>query len=125
MNQSTEKDPRTHAIIGAAMEVHNIMGPGHLEAVYHECLEIESKRRKISYVSNRQVEIYYKDVKLKRYYVPDFIFFKEIIVEIKAEKRLTKEDEAQIINSLKTSRKQVGLLINFGEASLVFRRFVN
>ncbi len=67
----------------------------------------------------------YKDVKLKKYYVPDFIFFKDVVVEIKAEKRLTKEDESQIINSLKTSRKQVGLLINFGEASLVFRRFVN
>ena len=125
MKKSTEKDPRTHVIIGVAMEVHNIMGPGHLEAVYHECLEIESNKRKIPYVSKPKVEIYYKDVKLKKYYVPDFIFFKDVVVEIKAEKRLTKEDEAQIINSLKTSRKQVGLLINFGEASLVFRRFVN
>ncbi len=66
MKQSTEKDLRTHSIIGVAMEVHNIMGPGHLEAVYHECLEIKSNKRKIPYVSKPQVEIYYKDVKLKK-----------------------------------------------------------
>ena len=121
---SKERDPRTHTIIGAAMEVHKEMGPGFLEAVYHECLEIEFNLRKIGYVSKPQLNIFYKENQLKKYYIPDFLVFDEIIVEIKAERCLTKEDEAQIISSLKSSKKKVGLLINFGELSLKFKRFV-
>lgn len=119
-----EKDQRTHNIIGASMEVHREMGPGFLEAVYHECLEIEFKARNIPYISKPQLNIFYKEKQLKKYYVPDFLVYKEIIVEIKAERCLTKEDEAQIISSLKSSKKKIGLLINFGELSLKFRRFI-
>jgi len=121
---SKERDPRTHAIIGVAMEVHKEMGLGFLEAVYHECLEIEFNLRKIDYVSKPQLNIFYKENQLKKYYIPDFLIYDQIIVEIKAERYLTKEDEAQIISSLKSSKKKVGLLINFGESSLKFKRFV-
>jgi len=62
---------------------------------------------------------------LQKSYIPDFIVFGEITVEIKAEKELTRVDEAQILNSLKISRHKVGLLINFGEESLRVKRFVN
>jgi GxxExxY protein len=120
-----EKDPKTYAIIGAAMEVHRIMGPGHLEAVYHECLEIEFEERNIPFTSKPKLELWYKKRKLKKFYVPDFKVYDEYIVEIKAEKALCKEDEAQIINSLKSSKHEIGLLINFGEASLRYRRFIN
>lgn len=123
--KNRQSDSKTYAIIGAAIEVHNIIGRGHLEAVYHECLEIEFKNRKIAYRSKPQLNIFYKNKKLQKYYIPDFIIFDEIIVEIKSERCLTKEDEAQIINSLKISNKKVGLLINFGELSLKFKRFVN
>lgn len=119
-----EKDPRTHKIIGAGMEVHNEMGPGHLEAVYHECLEIEFELRNIPFNSKPNLSLYYKNRKLKRFYVPDFILFENIILEIKAQKMLGKDDEAQIINSLKSSRHQIGLLINFGETSLNFKRYI-
>ncbi len=125
MSQENIKDPRTHAIIGAAMEVHRNMGSGLLEAVYQECLEIEFRFRKIPFISQPKIKIYYKDKELKEYYVPDFIIYDEIIVEIKAEKNLTKVDEAQVINSLKNARKKVGLLLNFGESSLRFIRFIN
>ena len=107
------------------MEVHNEMGPGHLEAVYQECLEIEFGLRNIPFISKPKLPLYYKERKLKKFYVLDFIVFKEIVLEIKAQKMLTKDDEAQIINSLKTSRHEIGLLINFGETSLRFRRFIN
>lgn len=120
-----KRDPRTHAIIGAAMEVHTIIGPGHLEAVYHECLEIEFEGRGIPFVSKPTVQMYYKGRQLKKYYVPDFIVFTDIVVEIKAQKMLIREDEAQIINSLKATHHRVGLLFNFGEASLKFKRFIN
>lgn len=119
-----EKDPRTHKIIGAAMEVHNEMGPGHLEAVYQECLEIEFELQNIPFKSKPKLSLYYKTRKLKKYYIPDFIVFGVIVVEIKAQKMLTKDDEAQIINSLKSSHHEIGLLINFGEPSLKFRRFI-
>jgi GxxExxY protein len=119
------KDPRTHSIIGASMEVHNIIGPKHLEAVYQECLEIEFEIRQIPFVPQPRLEIFYKERKLKKFYIPDFVVFKDVIVEIKAEKSLTKVDEAQLINSLAISRHKVGLLLNFGEESLCYKRFVN
>lgn len=119
-----EKDPRTHQIIGAAMEVHNEMGPGHLEAVYHECLEIEFELRQMVFISKPKLSLYFKTRKLKKHYEPDFIVFEKIVVEIKAQKILTRNDAAQIINSLKSSRHEIGLLINFGEPSLKFRRFI-
>jgi len=126
MNISKDKkDPRTHTIIGAAIEVHNVMGPGLLEAIYHECLEIEFTCRNIQYKSQPKVKVFYKVNELKKYYIPDFIVYNEIIVELKAEKQLTDIDEAQIINSLKNSKKKIGLLINFGENSLKFKRYIN
>ena len=99
MDIKPEKDPKTYNIIGAEMEVHKHMGPGYLEAVYQECLEIEFKMRNISFISHPQLIIFYKSQKLKKYCIPDFLIYDEIIVEIKAEKALSKEDEAQIINS--------------------------
>ncbi|MFO0794533.1 MAG: GxxExxY protein [Candidatus Brocadiaceae bacterium] len=120
-----DKDIRTHTIIGAAMEVHTIIGPGHLEAVYQECLEIEFALRKIPFVSQPRLEIFYKEQKLKKYYVPDFIVYNEVVVEIKAEQSLSKVDEAQLINSLIISCHSTGLLLNFGEESLRYRRFKN
>ncbi len=120
-----EQDPRTHAVIGAAMEVHRIVGPGHLEAVYQECLKIELKLRNIPFISQPRLEIFYKEQKLKKYYVPDFIVYNEVVVEIKAEQSLSKVDEAQLINSLIISHHNTGLLLNFGEESLRYRRFKN
>ena len=119
-----QKDPRTYKIIGAAMEVHKEMGPGHLEAVYQECLEIEFELQGILFISKPNLSLYYKTRKLKKFYVPDFIVLGDIVVEIKAQKMLTRDDEAQIINSLKSSRHEIGLLINFGEPSLKFKRFI-
>ena len=125
VNNYMDRDTRTYAIIGAAMEVHRTVGPGHLEAVYQECLEIEFKLREIPFISQPRLEIFCKEQKLKKFYVPDFIIYNEVVVEIKAEKSLTKVDEAQLINSLTISRHSVGLLLNFGEESLRYRRFVS
>ena len=122
---NSNKDDRTYKIIGAAMEVHKEMGSGFLEAVYQECLGIELIKQQIPYKSQCQIELFYKEQKLSKYYVPDFLIYEEIIVEIKAQKKLTNIDEAQLINSLKCSGKKVGLLINFGESSLTYKRFIN
>ena len=120
-----ENDPRTYKAIGACMEVHRIMGPGRLEAVYHECLVYEFTERDIEFISKPRYAIFYKGKKLKQIYIPDFEIFKSVVLEIKSQKCLTSADEAQIINSLITSNLEVGLLINFGEKSLKYKRFIN
>ncbi len=112
-------------IVGAAMEVHRSLGPGFLEAVYQEALAIEFKLRNIPFVEFPKLKIEFKGITLKKQYVPDFLCYDEIIVEIKAIQQCTKDDEAQIINALKAAKKIVGVLINFGEPSLFHRRFVN
>ncbi len=112
-------------IVGAAMEVHRFLGPGFLEAVYQEALAIEFKLRNIPFVEFPKLKIDFKGIILKKYYVPDFLCYGEIIVEIKAIQQCPKDDESQIINALKAAKKVVGVLINFGEPSLFHRRFVN
>jgi GxxExxY protein len=109
-----KKDPLSYSIIGSAMEVHREIGPGFLEAVYQESLEIEFRSKAIPFVSQPPVNLFYKDIQLTKYYKPDFICYDSHVVEIKAEKCLTDVDEAQLINSLKATRFRVGLLINFG-----------
>ena len=120
-----ERDPQTYAIIGAAMEVHRELGPGFFEPPYQESMEIELGLRGIAFQAQPKLTLYYKGREPKSYYKPDLICYEEVVVELKAQKCLTEKDESQIINSLKCARKRIGLLINFGEPSLVYRRFIN
>lgn len=113
-----------YGIIGAAMEVHNELGYGFLEAVYQESLAIEFEERGIPFKREHEVEVYYKDIRLDRGYRADFLCFDEIIVELKAAKEFCSEDFAQILNYLKATERKVGLLINFGKEKLEYKRFV-
>ncbi len=112
------------AIVGAAMEVHNVLGCGFLEPVYQEALEIELSKRKIPYTPQKQLPIYYKGHRLKRAYVPDYTAFEKIVIEIKAISTLSSLEESQLLNYLKASNLKVGLLINFGANSLQWKRMV-
>jgi GxxExxY protein len=118
------KDPRTQAIIGAAMEVHKELGSGFLEAVYQEALERELRTRGIEFRSQPVVLIKYKGEVLNKSYQPDFICFDEVLVEIKALSNLSGTEQSQIISYLKATGLETGLLINFGPATLEYRRFV-
>src|SRR5258706_196808 len=109
------------AIVGAAMEVHRQLGHGFSEAVYQECLEMELAERGIVFVSQKEMPINYKGRKIKKTYIADFIACDKIVVEIKALDGLTSREEAQVINYLKASSLQVGVLINFGAASLEWK----
>lgn len=120
---SAKKDPRTYALIGAAMEVHRQLGCGFLEGVYHEAYALELTSRDILYRREIDLPVFYKDRKLNIFYRADFICYDNIIVELKALAKLGKVEEAQIINYLKATGNEVGLLINFGAASLEYRRF--
>jgi GxxExxY protein len=105
-----------YAVVGAAMEVYNQLGPGFLEAVYQEALEIELAERGIPFVSQKELRILYKGQPLKRTYISDLTGYEKIIVELKAIDRLTGKDIAQLLNYLKAAGLHLGLLINFGNS---------
>lgn len=124
MSDLTQRDPRTYAIIGAAMEVHRQLGCGFLESVYQEALALELKDRHIPYNRELRFPVVYKGCQLSCQYRPDFICFESVIVELKALGQLSRIEESQLINYLKVTGYHTGLLLNFGRKSLEQRRFV-
>ena len=119
-----EGDPRTFAIIGAALEVHSILGPGFLEAVYHEALAREMTKPTVPFRSEVELPVFYKGEKLSTVYRCDLVCCDTVIVEVKALSHLTGLEEAQVINYLKASGHSVALLLNFGARPLEHRRLV-
>ncbi|MCR5039397.1 MAG: GxxExxY protein [Bacteroidales bacterium] len=105
----------SYAIRGAAMRVYNVLGSGFLEAVYQEALEIELEKRHIPYEREKELEIYYDDIKLGKKYVADFVCYDKIILELKAVKDLDDSHRSQLYNYLKVTGFKLGFLINFGK----------
>ena len=119
-----EKDLQTHAIIGAAMEVHRELGRGFLELVYQTALALEFQERGIPFKGEVALPVRYKGKLLSCGYRADFVCFEDVLVEIKAIARLTTADDAQLLNELKATGYQRGLLLNFGARSLEVKRLV-
>jgi len=116
----------SYRIIGACFEVYKEKGHGFLEAVYQECLAIELEDQGIPFAEKPRLRLRYKEWELKQHYEPDFLCFGKIIVEIKAVKQLMDEHRAQVINYLKATGLELGLLVNFGHhPKLEYERFVN
>ncbi|MGB2868061.1 MAG: GxxExxY protein [Bacteroidota bacterium] len=114
-----------YSIVGAAIEVHKNLGPGYVEAIYQEAFEIELGLQDIPFNAESLLSVIYKGILLKKKYIPDFLCYGKIIVELKACKSLDEWAEAQILNYLKASGIRVGLLINFGSVGkLEWKRFV-
>ena len=114
----------TYLIIGAAMEVHKVLGNGFLEAVYQRALEHELKLRNIPFEAQVRLPVYYKG-ELVGDYIADFLIDGRIVLEIKAVSSMNDAHLAQTIHYLTATNNQVGLLINFGAKSLEHRRVVN
>jgi len=112
----------SYKIIGACMEVHNLLGCGFFEAVYQEALQIEFKNRNIPFKREVELDIKYKGILLDKKYIADFICYDRIILEIKALTELSSTHQAQVINYLKATNLKLGLLVNFGEESLNYIR---
>ena len=122
---SEQRDPQTYAIIGAAMEVHRQLGPGFLEAVYHEACIVEFGLRDIPFVREALLVVEYKSVPLACRYKADFVCYGEVLVELKALDRLTNIETAQVIDYLKATGLKRAMLINFGTPRLEHHRLVN
>jgi GxxExxY protein len=127
MNQLSQMifKEEVYQIIGSAIEVHNKLGCGFLEPVYQEAFNIELAERHIPARPQVELKIEYKGHKLEKSYIADYVIFEKIIVEIKAIENLTKREESQILNYLKATGFELGLLINFGAQSLQWKRMVH
>ncbi|AWG20254.1 NADH:ubiquinone oxidoreductase [Flavobacterium faecale] len=114
----------SYKIVGICMEVHRILGKGHSEVVYKDALEYEFKLNAIPFEREKAFEIEYKEIILPRKYVADFVVYNEIIFEVKAISQLTNSDTRQTLNYLASSKNKLGLLVNFGEDSLKYKRII-
>jgi len=114
----------SYKIIGICMEVHKILGKGHSEKVYGDALEYEFQRNQIPYNRELKYNIAYKDIILSSYYFADFVIFNEIILELKAIATLSSSEIKQTLNYLAASKNKLGLLVNFGEDSLKYKRII-
>ncbi len=114
----------SYKILGACFNVYKAKGCGFLEAVYHECLQIEFEFQKIPFVSQKELAIEYRDRLLKQNYKADFICFDKIIVEIKAASKIIDEHRAQVLNYVNATNSKLGILVNFGHyPKLEYERF--
>jgi GxxExxY protein len=113
----------TKEIIGAAFEVHRVLGYGFLEKVYQRAMQVELENRGFLAETESEVRVLYKNVEVGFYKV-DLLVDRVVIVELKVAKSYNREDEAQLLNELKATEVRVGLLINFGRTKVEFRRFV-
>ncbi len=118
------RDPQTYAIIGAAMEVHRILGCGFLEPVYQEALAKEFLLRGIPFRREVELPVTYKGELLAVKYKPDFICYDKVIVELKALSELGGKEKAQVINYLKATGLERALLLNFGAVRLEYERLI-
>ena len=107
----------SYKVIGAAFKVYNTLGPGFLEAVYQEALEIEFLRQDLPYEREKELKIRYDGVELKQSYKADFVCFGKIIVELKAVNALDAAHRSQVYNYLHATGYKLGLLLNFGNPS--------
>lgn len=124
MNQFLYKQ-ETYDIIGICMEVHNNLGKGFSEIVYKDAMVLEAIGQSISFEKEKELTINYKGQILKHSFYADFLFFENIIVEVKAiDKEISAEHIAQTLNYIKVCNCTVGLIINFGRNSLEYKRLI-
>ncbi|MBI5663163.1 MAG: GxxExxY protein [Ignavibacterium album] len=114
----------SYKIIGICMEIHKILGKGFLEIVYKDALEHEFKLRNIPFQREKEFSINYKNYILPHKYYADFVVYNEIILEVKAVNGIVDEFIKQTLNYLAISKCKLGLIVNFGEESLKYKRIV-
>jgi len=124
MNKNYKYSELTGIVIGAAMHVHSELGNGFPEIIYHRSFAIELQERDLSYVSEIAMPLYYKGKKVGKRRL-DFLVEEKVLVELKAVSEINETHYSQVLNYLKAYNLEMGLLVNFGESSLKFKRFIN
>jgi GxxExxY protein len=124
MDKDSVLKEESYKIIGICMEVHRILGRDLLEIVYKDAIEYEFKQNKIPYEREKKYEVEYKGVILPHSFFTDFVVFDSIILEVKSQKEIVEEHYKWVINHLGVSDCLLGLIINFGDKSLVTKRVV-
>lgn len=114
----------SYKMIGSCMEVHKELGKGFSEIIYGDALKIEFNKNNISYIREVRYNVTYKENTLAHHYYADFVMFDKIILEIKAIESLTSSHIKQTLNYLAASKLRLGLLVNFGEDSLSYKRII-
>lgn len=114
----------TYEVTGSCFDMYNQLGKGFLEIVYKDALQIEFKQRNIPFEREKKYEIEYKGLILPHYYYSDFVVDNNIILEVKAQEGVIENHTKQILNYLAVSKCKIGLLVNFGENSLKYKRLI-
>ncbi|HLO39181.1 MAG TPA: GxxExxY protein [Lacibacter sp.] len=115
----------TYDVIGICMEVQKTLGYGFAEVIYKDAMEVEFAKISIPFIREKQLNVQYKDMKLKHHFYADFKCFDKLIVEVKTSNEgIQPEHVAQLLNYLKVSGSIVGLLVNFGKRKLEYQRFI-
>lgn len=112
----------SYFVVGLCMDIHNELGKGFSEAVYGDALEIELKTNGVPYRKEAKFDIIYKGELLKHHYFADFIIDDKIILELKAVEKISSSHVKQTMNYLAASKMKLGLIVNFGEDSLTYKR---
>lgn len=116
-----EHEGLTGSIIGAAMKVHRVLGPGFLESVYKNALAYELTKRGLAFQRDVRIRVYYEDF-IAGEFEADMLVESCVVVECKATRALVDRDETQLVNYLVATRKEIGILLNFGSDRLQFKR---
>lgn len=111
-------------IVGLCMDAHRELGRGYSEAVYKDALEFELTRSGIPFAREKEYTIKYKSIVLPHKYFADFVIWDRILLEAKAVDSMLDVHVKQVLNYLAASKLKLGLLVNFGEASLAYKRVV-
>jgi GxxExxY protein len=106
------------------MEIHSVLGKGFSEIVYKDAFEYEFKKNNIFYEREKEYLVNYKDVILPHKFYADFVVYDKIILEVKSKRGVVEEHYSQVLNYLAISKLEVGLLVNFHEKSLDYKRIV-
>jgi len=125
MTTALQYENETYQIIGSCMTVHKSLGCGFLESVYQEAIEKTFTKNKLPYKRQQKMKILFEGVELTKYFIADFVCFDKVILEIKACEYITKNHQSQLLNYLKSTKMEIGLLVNFGESSLKWKRLIN
>lgn len=118
-------EQESYKIIGACIEVHKKLGNGFGQGVYGEVLEKEFEKHNIPFEKEKKLDVFYDGLRVEKAFVADFVCYDKILLEIRTLERIPEEDRRRSVNTLRATQFQLGLLVNFGEPSLRWKRLIN